>query len=106
MIIRFIIFFAIILVVEFYFLQAVKTFVQDFSQGKKHFILWTAYFFAGFSIAIGLMAIVYPPGKWNTFLRFISSAAFIVIVCKLLGCTFLIIDDFIRLIRWIISLFR
>ncbi|PBQ32013.1 metallophosphatase [Sphingobacteriaceae bacterium] len=103
---RFIIFFIIILLIEFYFLQAVKTFAQDFSQSRKHWILWTAYVFAGFSIAIGLMAIVYPPGKWNTFLRFISSAAFIIIVCKLLGCTFLIIDDLIRLLRWIISLFK
>lgn len=103
---RFIIFLLIILAVEFYFLQAVRTFVQDFSQGKKHFILWTAYVFAGLSILIGLIALFYPPGKWNSFLRFVSSAAFILIVCKLIGCSFLIIDDLIRLFRWIFSLFQ
>lgn len=105
MIIRFILFLAIIVLVEFYFLQAVKTFIQDFSQGKKHFILWTAYVFAGLSIFVGLLAVVYPPGKWNSFLRFISSAAFIILVCKLLGCSFLLIDDLIRLGKWIVSLF-
>src|ERR1700761_2746088 len=103
---RFIFFFLIIVLVEFYFLQAVKTFSQDFSQGKKHFILWTAYVFAAFSVSIGIMALFYPPGKWNTFVRFISSAAFIILICKILGCSFLIIDDLIRLFRWIFSLFR
>jgi hypothetical protein len=106
MTLRFIIFLIIILAVEFYFLQAVKTFVQDFSQGKKHFVLWTAYIFAGISILVGLMAIVYPPGKWNMFVRFISSAAFIILVCKVIGCSFLLIDDLIRLGRWIVSLFQ
>ena len=106
MVVRFVIFLVIILLVEFYFLQAVKTFVQDFSQGKKQVVLWTAYVFAAFSILIGLMAIVYPPGKWNAVLRFISSAAFILLVCKILGCSFLLIDDVIRFFRWIVSLFQ
>lgn len=102
---RFIIFFILIVLIEWYFLQAVKTFVQDFSQSRKHWILWTAYVFAGISIAIGLMSIFYPPGKWNTFLRFIASAAFIIILCKVIGSVFLIFDDIIRLVRWIFSLF-
>ncbi len=101
---RFLLFLLIILAIEFYFLQAVKTFIQDFSQGKKHFILWTAYVLAGFSILIGVLAVVYSPGKWNTFLRFVSSVGFILLVCKLLGCSFLIIDDVIRFFRWLFSL--
>lgn len=106
MTLRFIFFLIIILAVEFYFLQAVKTFVQDFSQGKKHWVMWTAYIFAGFSIFVGILALVYPPGKWNMFLRFISSVGFIILVCKLIGCSFLLIDDLIRLGRWIVSLFQ
>ncbi len=104
--VRFILFFILILAVEFYFLQAVKTFSQDFSQNKKQILLWTTYLFAAFSITVALVAIVYPPTKWNVTMRFISSAVFIILICKILGISFLLIDDIIRLFRWIFSLFQ
>lgn len=104
MFLRFLIFFALIVIIEFYFLQAVKTFVQDFNQNKKNGILFTAYALAAFSILIGLVSLVYPPPNWNGFFRYISSVALIILVCKLLGCSFLLIDDVIRLFRWLISL--
>ena len=106
MFIRFLIFFTLIVIVEFYFLQAVKTFVQDFSQGKKNGILYIAYGFAAFSILIGLASLFYPPPNWNNFFRYLSSVALIIMVCKLLGSSFLLIDDVIRLFRWIFSLFN
>jgi uncharacterized protein len=106
MMVRFILFFILILAVEFYFLQAVKTFSQDFSQNKKQIVLWTAYLFAAFSIIVALAAIVYPPTKWSVSMRFISSAVFIILICKILGISFLIIDDIIRLFRWVFSLFK
>jgi uncharacterized protein len=106
MMVRFILFFILILAVEFYFLQAVKTFSQDFSQNKKQIVLWTAYLFAAFSIIVALTAIVYPPTKWSVSMRFISSAVFIILLCKILGISFLIIDDIIRLFRWVFSLFK
>ncbi len=103
---RFLIFFIIILLVEFYFFQAVKTFVQDFSASKKGTVLYVAYFLIGFNVLIGLISLFYPPPQWNNFFRFISSAALILLVCKLLGCSFLIIDDVIRLFRWLFSLLK
>ncbi len=106
MIIRFLIFFLVITVVEIYFLQAVKTFVQDFSQTKKSVILYTAYGLAAFSFALGVAALFYPPPNWNNFFRFLSAITLVLFVCKLLGCSFLLIDDIIRLIRWIFSLFK
>lgn len=102
---RFLIFLVLIVAVEFYFLQVVRTFVQDFSQGRKQAVLWTAYVFAGISVLMGLLALVYPPPKWNTLLRLVSSAVFMILICKLLGCSFLLIDDLIRFFRWLISLF-
>jgi predicted MPP superfamily phosphohydrolase len=105
MFIRFLIFFSLILVIELYFLQAVKTFVQDFSQGKKSAILWTAYSLAGISILIGIISLFYPPPQWNNFFRFVSAIFLILLLCKLLGCVFLIIDDVFRLFRWVFSLF-
>jgi predicted MPP superfamily phosphohydrolase len=105
MFLRFLIFFSIILVIELYFLQAVKTFVQDFSQGRKSLVLWTANIMAGISILIGIVSLFYPPPEWNNFFRFVSAVFLIFILCKLLGCVFLIVDDVFRLFRWIFSLF-
>lgn len=102
---RFLIF-VIILLVEFYFFQAVKTFVQDFSASKKNTVLYIAYALIAFNVLIGLISLFYPPPQWNNFFRFISSAALILLVCKILGCSFLIIDDVIRLFRWLFSLLK
>lgn len=101
-----IIFLVIILFIEFYFLQAIKTFTQDFSPTKRHWFLWITYVFVGFSIALGLLSIFYAPGKWNAFIRFTFSIGFLFLLCKLLGVSFMIIDDVIRLFRWIFSRFQ
>jgi hypothetical protein len=103
--IRSIIVFAIVSLIEIYFLQAVKTFSQDFSPQKRNVVLYIAYGLAILSIGLGITSLFYPPPNWNGFLRFILSAVMILLVCKLLGCFFLIIDDVIRLFRWIFSLF-
>ena len=104
MFVRFLIFFIIIVLVEFYFIQAVKTFVQDFSLTKKNTILYITYGFAALSILIGLVSLFYPPPNWTGFFRYLSSVALILLVCKLLGCSFLLIDDVLRLFRWIFHL--
>lgn len=103
MIIRFLIIFLLILLIEFYFLQAVKTFIQDFSQNKKHYILWVVYILAGLSVFFGLLTFVYPPGKWNMFLRFTSSLVFILILCKVFCFVFLFLEDISRFFRWVFS---
>ncbi|MBA3664956.1 MAG: metallophosphoesterase [Bacteroidetes bacterium] len=106
MIIRFIIFFLVILVVEVYFLQAVKTFSQDFSQTKKNTILYTAYGLTLLSFLVAIISLVYPPPNWNNLFRFVAAICLILLICKIFGICFLIIDDIIRLFRWIFSLFQ
>lgn len=102
---RFLIFFSLIVLIEIYFLQAVKTFVQDFSQTSKSIILYTAYTFMGLSIAVGIISLFYPPTEWNAFFRLVAGGMVVLVLCKLIGSSFLLIDDVIRLFRWIISLF-
>jgi uncharacterized protein len=102
---RFLIFFVLIVAIELYFLQAVKTFAQDFSQSKKSAILWTAYIFAGISVLIGVISLIYPPPTWPGTMRLFAAGAFVLLLCKLIGISFLIIDDIFRLFRWIYSLF-
>jgi len=104
MFLRFLIFFIIAALFEIYFLQAVKIFTQDFSPGKRGMFLWIAYGLAALSILVGIASLFSPPPSWNNFFRFISSAVLILLICKILGCCFLIIDDVIRLFRWLFKL--
>lgn len=98
---RFFIFFIIVTVIEIYFLQAVKTFSQDFSEGKKKAVLWVAYALAFYNIAIAVISLFHPVPEWNAKFRFISAAGLILVICKLFGISFLLIDDIIRLFKWI-----
>jgi predicted MPP superfamily phosphohydrolase len=105
MFIRIFIFFFFILLIELYFLQAVKTFSQDFSLTKRNFVLYVAYGLAALSIITGLVSLFYPPPNWNDFFRFVSAALIILVLCKLFGVLFLAIDDIVRFFRWTFSLF-
>jgi predicted MPP superfamily phosphohydrolase len=49
--------------------------------------------------------LILPPPQWHSFFRFIASCFVIILLCKLIGCTFLLIDDVIRLLRWVLSFF-
>ena len=106
MFIRFLIFFILIVLVELYFLQALKTITIDYTPHRRKIIFWIAYSFAGINILISSVAMFYPPPEWNNILRFISSMFLIIFVCKLIGSTFLLVDDIICLFRWIASLFK
>src|SRR5690349_1383916 len=98
---RILIFLLIVIVIELYFLQAVKTAVQDFSQSKRSTILYITYGIASLNIIMGIVSIFYPPPQWHFVLRYISAACLILVICKFIGISFLLIDDIIRLFRWI-----
>jgi predicted MPP superfamily phosphohydrolase len=106
MFIRFLIVFVLIVVIELYFFQIIKTISIDYSPGKKKIIYYIAYGLAAFSISFGLVALFYQPGDWNNFFRLLYSIAFIIIICKLIGSVFLILDDVVRLFRWIATYFQ
>jgi len=103
---RFLIFFILIVLVELYFLQSLKTISVDFSPGKRKIIFYIAYSLAGINMLIGFVSLFYPPTEWNMAFRMVSSIGLILLICKLLGCTFLLIDDIIRLLRWIATYFQ
>ncbi len=103
---RILIFFLLIILIELYFLQAVRTFVQDFSPGRRSIILYTAYIIALLNFVIGIISIFYPPTQWHFLLRYIAAACLILVLCKLFGVFFLIIDDVIRFFRWVFHFFR
>jgi hypothetical protein len=100
MFLRFLILFIVIVLIEWYFLQAVKTVSIDYTPNKRKLILYIAYSLAAFNLIVGIVALFYPPPEWNNFFRFVSSLGLILMLCKLIGCTFLLIDDAIRLFKW------
>jgi predicted MPP superfamily phosphohydrolase len=100
---RILIFLLIVIVIEVYFLQAVKTAVQDLSQSRRTTILYITYSVAGLNILLGIISIFYPPPQWHFIFRYLSAACLILVICKLIGISFLLIDDLIRLFRWIFS---
>ena len=55
---------------------------------------------------MAIAAVIYPPPNWIPFLRLLSSVMIIIVLCKLIGCTFLLVDDIIRLGKWCISFFK
>jgi predicted MPP superfamily phosphohydrolase len=93
--------FAIIVFIEWYFLYALKTISVDYSPAKRKYVLWIAYSFAACSILLVAVSAVYPPPEWNNTMRFISAIFLILLLCKLLGCVFLLVDDLIRLFKWL-----
>lgn len=106
MFLRFLIFFILIVLVEVYFLQAVKTISKDYKPTKRKIVLWIAYSLAIMNFIISLIAVFYPPPEWHVFFRYLSGAGLILFACKLIGCIFLLIDDFIRFIKWVIRFFQ
>lgn len=102
---RFLLFFIFIFLVEVYFLQALKTISLDYASGKRKVILTIAYSLAAGNLILGAVALFYPPPEWSVFFRFLSAIGLVLFVCKLIGCTFLLLDDVIRLFRWIGSFF-
>lgn len=98
--------FAVVIFFEWYFIQALKTISIDYTPNKRKYILWIAYSLALCSVLLLIVSAFYPPPEWNNTLRFISAIFLILLLCKILGCLFLLTDDIIRLFRWLISLFN
>lgn len=106
MFIRFLIVFALVVVIELYFFQIIKTVTIDLAPGKRKIVYYIAYSLAAFNIIFSAVALFYPPNEWPVFFRMLYSIAFILLICKVFGVLFLIMDDVIRLFRWIASYFQ
>lgn len=97
---------AITLLVEWYFIQALKTISVDYTPTKRKLLLGIAYGLASLAIIIGTVALFYPPPEWNNFFRFVLAITMILFLSKLLCFVFLFLEDISRLIRWIVAKFQ
>ncbi|MGZ3931844.1 MAG: metallophosphoesterase [Bacteroidia bacterium] len=99
------IFFLIVVLIEYYFLQAVKTFSQDFSPTKKNVVNYSAYTLSAITLLTGLVSVFYPPPEWNSFFRFVSSVVLMFSICKVLGFAVMFLEDISRALRWVFAYF-
>ena len=99
---RFIIFAILILLIDWYFYQAISTVIKVASAGKRNLIFYIYSGVTVVSVLTILTPIVYPYTEWNKFFRIYFFAAIaILLFSKIIGVLFLLIDDIIRFFRWI-----
>lgn len=101
---RFITFAIIILIIDLYFYQAVSTILKTASETKRNLVF---YIYAGFSllsVLTVLAPLVIPFQDWPKFFK-VYFLAFIAIILfsKIIGSVFILVDDLVRLFRWIAS---
>ncbi len=91
----------LILFIDYYFFQSVKTATRDFTEGLKTGIFWSYWIFAVFSISFILLMMTMPQTFLPKFLRiYIISVIMIIIMSKVIGSLFLVIEDITRFLKW------
>jgi len=93
------------LTIDWYFFQSLKTITSESSLNTRS---WTTKIYWGISILSILVAIVLLiayQNQWinRTMFAYVMCVVFILFASKLTGSLFLVIDDIIRLFRWIFS---
>lgn len=102
--IRFITFAVIILIIDLYFYQAVSTIMKGASDARRNIVFYIYTGFTALSVLTVLTPLVFPFQDWPKFFK-VYFLAFILIILfsKIIGSVFLLVDDVIRLFRWIVS---
>jgi len=91
----------IVIGIEFYFFTGVQTIIRDFQPQRKVTIQIIYWVISCVTIAGLSVSMVYPMQNWSQFLRaYLASILFVLIVSKLIGCLFLLVDDILRFFRW------
>jgi predicted MPP superfamily phosphohydrolase len=99
---RFIAFAAIIILIDLYFYQAISTILRGASGARKNIVFYIYIGFSAISVLTVLTPLLIPFQDWPKFFK-IYFLAFILIILfsKIIGSVFLLVDDVIRLFRWI-----
>jgi uncharacterized protein len=101
---RFLIILVVLLVLDVYFFQSISTLLKNSSASRRATVTYIYWGFTVFSVLLLLINFAYPFREWNQYIRIYVVAVVIgAMICKLVGSTFLLIDDVIRLFRWIAS---
>jgi len=92
----------LIVLVDWYFFQAISTVIRPLSAGKRSVITWAYWGFTLFSVVLIVVSWLYPVHEWSKFGRvYVVSFVIIVSLSKLLGIVFVLVDDVVRGGRWL-----
>src|SRR3972149_2743149 len=95
----------LVLGIDWYFFQAVKTVSQTSSETKRSIINCTYWGFTVFTLAFAFIYNILPSVGSMKFVKlYCVSLIVIVMLCKLIGIIPVLIDDIIRLLKLIIQL--
>jgi len=94
----------VILIIDWYFYQAVSTLLKGASEAKRNVVFYSYWGFTVLSFLILMSPMVVPFYSWPKYLRvYLFAFVIMVIISKLIGSVFVMMDDLIRLFRWIWS---
>lgn len=96
----------VLLVIDWYFYQAVVTILKGATVSKKAIISYIYWGFTAFSFLILLTPTLFPMDTWPKHLRiYLFAFVFMMVISKTIGSLFIATDDILRLFRWIGSFF-
>jgi hypothetical protein len=91
----------IFILIDWYFFTGVQTIIKDFSPQRKVTIQTVYWVISALTFLLLFISFSVNQKSLPGFYRsFIVSVLFIIVISKLLACTFLLIDDLLRLFRW------
>jgi uncharacterized protein len=106
MLIRFIAFFLLLVLIDWYFFQSVKTISVDWSAARRDLVFRLYWGFSILSFALGVVLLVSynKPFLPKGFMMYAVSIIMVVMVSKLIGSLFLVVEDAGRMLRWMANL--
>jgi hypothetical protein len=104
-ILRFVVGIVLVVLIDLYFYQAIALLIANLSPFKKIVIRNIYWGFTAIPVLLFLVAMLIPFQEWWPFARiYLFAFAIILLICKLIGSTFILIDDLTRLMRWLFNL--
>jgi predicted MPP superfamily phosphohydrolase len=102
---RFVVGIVLVVLIDLYFYQAIALLIANLSPFKKIVIRNIYWGFTAYTILLLLIVMAIPFQEWWPFARiYLFAFSIILLICKLIGSTFILVDDLTRLIRWLFNL--
>jgi predicted MPP superfamily phosphohydrolase len=96
----------VLFLIDIYFYQAVRIVLSGSSPARKNLVFYIYWGFSILTFTVILTATFTHFSEWPKMLRVYVLPVFILILfCKIIGSLFIVVDDVIRLFRWIGSYF-
>jgi predicted MPP superfamily phosphohydrolase len=96
----------ILILIDVYFYQAIRAVMINSSVTRRNIVFYIYWGFTVFSLLLFLTPTFIPFHEWPKVLRvYLIAFVVMVLLSKIIGSVFIVLDDVIRLFRWIGSYF-